>query len=40
MAYIKVEDKNDLVRDTNTGAIINTSYTGYKKYIELKEKIK
>jgi len=40
MAYIKVEDKNDLVRDTNTGAIINTSYTGYKKYIELKEKNK
>jgi hypothetical protein len=38
MAYIKVEDKNDLVRDTSTGAIINTNYNNYKKYLELREK--
>jgi predicted transcriptional regulator len=38
MTYIQVKDKDGLIRDTNTGAIINTNYTEYKKYLELKEK--
>lgn len=40
MTYIQVKDKDNLIRDTSTGAIINTNYTGYKKYLELKEKNK
>jgi len=34
MEYIKVKDKNNLVRDTYSNAIVNTDYENYKKYID------
>ena len=33
MRFAKVEGYNDLVRDSETGAIINTNKTEYEKYI-------
>jgi glycine betaine/choline ABC-type transport system substrate-binding protein len=32
--YLKVKDKNNLVRDTYTNAIINTDMDGYNNYVE------
>jgi hypothetical protein len=34
MEYIKVKDKNNLVRDTYSNGIVNTDYENYKKYID------
>ena len=34
MDYIKVKDKNHLVRDSFSNGIVNTDYENYKKYIE------
>ena len=34
MKYIKVKDKNNLVRDTYSNGIVNTDYENYKKYID------
>lgn len=33
MRFAKVEGHNDLVRDSETGAIINTNKTEYEKYV-------
>ena len=33
MSYIKVKDHTDLVRDSRTGSIINTSQSQYNEYI-------
>ena len=33
MKYVKVKDRNDLVRDSRTGGIINTSKSQYDEYI-------
>lgn len=41
MEYIKVKDKDNLVRDTYSNGIINTDYENYKKYVDsYKRKIK
>ena len=32
MKYVKVKDKNNLVRDTNSSAIINMDVKGYEEY--------
>lgn len=37
MTYIKVANANDLVRDSMTGAIINTDSAGYERYLKQKE---
>ena len=37
MAFLKVKDKDGLVRDTNTGAIINTSVSDYENYMKKKQ---
>lgn len=34
MEFIKVEDKNNLVRDTTNNSIINTDFDNYKKYVD------
>lgn len=34
MQYLKVQGHNGLVRDTSSGAIINTSKTEYEEYME------
>jgi hypothetical protein len=34
MDYIKVKDKDNLVRDTYSNGIINTDYENYKKYVD------
>lgn len=34
--YLKVEGYSNLVRDTNTNAIINTDSRGHKSYVNLK----
>lgn len=34
MEYIKVKDKNNLVRDTYSNGIVNTDYENYKKYVD------
>jgi len=34
MEYIKVKDKNNLVRDTYSNAIVNTDYENYKNYVD------
>jgi len=36
MQYLKVEGHNGLVRDTSTGAIINTNRTEYEEYMARK----
>ena len=33
MNYHKVKDKSDLVRDPNTGSILNTNSLDYEKYV-------
>ena len=33
MNYHKVKDNSDLVRDPNTGAILNTNSLDYEKYV-------
>lgn len=33
MNYHKVKDNSDLVRDSNTGAILNTNSLDYDKYV-------
>jgi hypothetical protein len=33
MRFAKVEGHNDLVRDSETGAIINTNKTEFEKYL-------
>jgi len=37
--YLKVEGRTNLVRDTDTNAIINTDKTGYKSYIANRNKL-
>ena len=37
--YLKVEGKADLVRDTDTNAIINVDKTGYQAYITNRDKL-
>lgn len=37
MRYIKVKEDENLVRDENTNALINTNLNEYKNYIELKK---
>ena len=37
--YLKVEGKTDLVRDTDTNAIINVDKTGYQAYITNRDKL-
>jgi hypothetical protein len=38
--YYKVKDKNNLLRDSESNAIVNTDYENYKKYVDLyKQKI-
>lgn len=37
MQYLKVEGHNGLVRDTSTGAIINTNRTEYEEYMARKK---
>jgi len=34
MDYIKVKDKNHLVRDSLSNGIVSTDYENYKKYIQ------
>jgi archaellum component FlaC len=34
MEYIRVKDKNNLVRDTYSNGIVNTDYENYKKYVD------
>jgi len=41
MDYIKVDGYDNLVRDCNTNAIINTNKSDYEQYVKLKnQKIK
>ena len=37
MKYIKVKEDENLVRDENTNALINTNLNEYRNYIELKK---
>ena len=37
--YLKVEGKADLVRDTDTNAIINVDRSGYQAYITNRDKL-
>tara|TARA_B100000287_G_scaffold362474_1_gene355759 strand:- start:351 stop:566 length:216 start_codon:yes stop_codon:yes gene_type:complete len=37
MNYIKVKDRNDLVRNPDTNCIINTNSSQYNEYINLRE---
>jgi len=37
--YLKVEGKSNLVRDTETSAIINTDTSGYHAYIANRKKL-
>ena len=37
MNYIKVEGKNNLLRDSQTNSIINNSMTEYQQYIKRRE---
>ena len=34
MDYIKVKDKNYLLRDSHSNAIVNSDYENYRKYID------
>lgn len=38
MEYIKVKGHEGLVRDSSTGAIINTSRSDYENYIEARDR--
>ena len=33
MAYYKVKDHGDLLRDSNTGSLVNTNSLDYDKYV-------
>ncbi len=37
MDYIKVKDRNDLVRNSDTNCIINTNTSQYNEYISLRD---
>ena len=37
MSYKKVESHSDLVRDMDSGAIVNNDTTGYQNYIQMRE---
>ena len=37
MSYIKVKDRNDLVRDSHSGCIINTNKSQYNEYLTQRE---
>lgn len=37
MSYVKVENQKHLVRDTSSGAILNTDRTGLQEYYRRKE---
>jgi len=37
MSYKKVEGHSDLVRDMDSGAIVNNDTTGYQNYIQMRE---
>lgn len=37
--YLKVEGHTGLVRDTSTGAILNTNRTEYENYLKQKEAV-
>ena len=34
MEYLKVKDKDNLVRDTYSNGIVTTDYENYKKYVD------
>lgn len=34
MDYIKVKDKDYLIREVDSNGIVNTDYENYKKYVE------
>jgi len=36
MSYKKVEGHSDLVRDMDSGAIVNNDTTGYQNYIQMR----
>tara|TARA_Y100000052_G_C2930229_1_gene73886 strand:+ start:369 stop:578 length:210 start_codon:yes stop_codon:yes gene_type:complete len=38
MSYIKVEGRPNLVRDTESGAILNTNRTAVENYYKIREK--
>jgi len=38
MTYIKVQDENNLYRDVDTGAIINTDRSAFEKYKKSRNK--
>ena len=40
MAYLKVDGKPNLVRDTESGAILNTNRTAVENYYKIREKHK
>jgi predicted transcriptional regulator len=40
MTYLKVKDNTNLVRDSETGAIINSNDNEYKSYVNMREKDK
>ena len=37
MSYIKVKDRNDLVRNPRTGCIVNTNTSQYNEYINRRD---
>ena len=40
MTYIKVQDENNLYRDIDTGAIINTDGSAFEKYKKSRNKFR
>ena len=40
MALVKVENHNNLVRDTSSGAVLNTDRTGLQEYYRRRELVK
>jgi hypothetical protein len=40
MTYIKVQDENNLYRDVDTGAIINTDRSAFEKYKKSRNKFR
>tara|TARA_X000001036_G_scaffold435592_1_gene477089 strand:- start:1097 stop:1306 length:210 start_codon:yes stop_codon:yes gene_type:complete len=40
MTYIKVQDENNLYRDIDTGAIINTDRSAFEKYKKSRNKFR
>jgi acyl-[acyl carrier protein]--UDP-N-acetylglucosamine O-acyltransferase len=39
MKYIKVKDKNDLIRDMSSNGVVNVDEKGYNSYIESYKRI-